>query len=457
MSDNAPLHIKHIGEYPDGPESPFLDKVLPHSHRWESVTIHQPSTDAAARYFTASAPMIRAILLSRLPEGVPQPGGLVRFGGGLEYLEELRIDYCEGVDWGGLECTQLRVLDIIGDDFLDMDAFLNILAANPSLEFLRLDRVEFAHYVQRESASGPIPLHNLKEMSLVDIKHLQEEGHLGGDGATAHILRRIQYPPGIAFTMKTGLHTDYQSSLERHISLIPSLMATLTRLSQIEGFQRADVNADLGGKNIRFKIEEGSRSRPVFSIEVSGLPEQVAWDWTMGALGEATKIPINPQLRFSNLGSNSALDQVFHFQLWESVDDLTLDLDRTPPEIGERILRLLSTPYMLEDGTMVMPVPKLQNLHLGTIYGFNAEGVLAMVRARFAPPGSTEDAIHSHLPVPLTIHCELTGAGWTPKDTEELLATPGVEGFKYAEEIADDDWDSSLEPEIDFEDYWPPM
>ncbi|KAG9047379.1 hypothetical protein FS837_002432 [Tulasnella sp. UAMH 9824] len=457
MSDNTPLHIRHIGPYTDGRESQFLDKVLPHSHRWESVTIHRPNADAAARYFTVPAPTIKAILLSRLPGGVPQPGGLARFGGGLEYLEELRIAWCPGVDWGGLGCTQLRVLEIVGESPLDMDAVLNILAANPSLEVLRLHYVKFAPYARRESTLGPTTLHNLKELSLMDMRHLNEERHSGGDGATAHILQRIQFRPGIAFNMRTGLHTDFRSSLERHLSLIPSPVVALTRLSQIDGFQRADVYADLGDNTIGFKIEEGSRSSPVFSIEMLGLPEQVAYDWTMAALGEATKIPISLQLRFSYFESQFSLDQAFHFQLWESVNDLVLHGSLlTPPETGPKLLRLLSTPCMSEDGTMVMPFPRLQNLHLGWIWGINAEGILAMVRARFAPPGSTEDAIYSAVPAPLTIHCHRKVEGWTPRYTEEILATTGVERFEHAEKKPNGDRDVLLQLGTKSNDDWPP-
>ncbi|KIO24032.1 hypothetical protein M407DRAFT_26562 [Tulasnella calospora MUT 4182] len=421
MSDQAPLNIRHIGKYADGPESPFLDKVLPQSHRSESVTIHQPNTDVAAKYFSVSAPMIKSFLLSSPAGGLPQPGGLSSvFGGRLENLEELRVAECGSVGWRGLSCTRLRLLDIGGEHSLDMGVMLDIVAANPNLEVIRMRNLFFAQYIQPKPSPAPIHLENLRELTLKDIPHITEDGYSGLDVPMVHILQCIQLRPNIAFNMKEELQTDSFVKPEKFISLIPTPVAILAYISQMAGFQSAEVNAEFAGKSILLEIRAHPRSKPIFSVEVDGLPQPLAKKWMVGGLEEATRTPMDLRLHFANVPEEPtlSLDDVFHFQLWESVKNLSF--------------------------------PKLQNLHLLGLSGIKAKDMLEMVRARFAPHRSTEAAVYREVPAPMTIYCGNGVGGWGNKNMDDILATPGVKGIKGSEEAASSSSSSSPESE------WPP-
>ncbi|KAG9047381.1 hypothetical protein FS837_002434 [Tulasnella sp. UAMH 9824] len=448
-SNHAPLHLQHIGKYGDGPESPFFEKLAPQSHRWESVTIHQPNIELAAKYFNLLTPTIKAFVLSSLDRYFPEPGLSNLFEEG-KNLEELRIANCGPVGWRGLSCTRLRVLEIEGQNSLDTGVLLDILAANPDLEVIRLHTLTFVQYVQPQSNPPPLFLNGLKELMLKDIT---ADWFSGRDVPIAHILQRIQLRPGVAFTLKTKLPPTPLVKPEKLISLLPSPVETLTYLSRLDDSQSPKVKAEFAGKNISLKIQGYSRPKPIFSVELDGLPEPLAKNWVVGALGETT-IPIDLRLHFANVGElpTLSLDGIFHFQLWESVKDVSLDGNfRNPPDFSRTFLQLFSTRCTLDAGSPVMPFPKLQNLYLSGLSGIKAKGMLDMVRLRFVPTASLEATVHGAVPVPFTIHCGNGVGGWDNKYMDNILATPGVQGFKYYKGVSSISSSTSSEPE------WPPL
>ncbi|KAG8919607.1 hypothetical protein FRC01_001205 [Tulasnella sp. 417] len=451
-SYQAPLHLKHIGKNGDDGESPFLDETLPYSHRWESVTLHQPNDDVAAKYFSASAPIIKAFLLSIA--AVPQPGSLGGlFGGALENLEELRVASCESVDWKGLSCVGLRTLDIEGETSLDMGVMFNILIANPKLQILRFENLTFAEYVQPKPTPPPIHLHDLQELTLKDIKYMTEDGYYGDDSPIARILQRIRFRPGTTFIIKEELQTEeFLVTPEEFMSLIPSPVDALAYLHRVDGLQSAEVQAAFEGDRLELEIKDNPRSKPTFSVDVRGLPQTLAKNWVVGALREVTT-PINLRLQFRNGESTLIflLDEVFFFQLWESVVDLALAGNfQLPPDFGRSFLRLLSTRFVSGGGSLVMPFPKLQHLRLTGISGIKAKDMLAMVRARFASPAVP--TAHGATPVPMTIHCGNGVGGWRNKYMDDILATPGVTDVREFYEDLADIWSSSSSSGSE----WPP-
>ncbi|KIO24031.1 hypothetical protein M407DRAFT_26560 [Tulasnella calospora MUT 4182] len=453
MSDQAPLNIRHIGKYADGPESPFLDRVLPHSHHWESVTIHQPNTDVATKYFSLPAPIIKSILLSIVGGGIPQPGGLGSlFGGGLENLEELRVASCGSVGWRGLSCTRLRWLEIGGENCLDMGVMLDIVAANPNLEVIRMHNLSFAQLEQPSPSPAPIRLENLKELTLKDITHITEDGYLvGRDVPIVHLFQRIQFRPGTAFTMKERVQPDSFVPPEKFIGLIPNPVEALGYLSQIDDSQSVGVNAKFGGQRLQLEIQNASLSKPIFSVDMHGLPRALAKNWVVEALEGATTTPIDFRLHFGNEERGLSLEEVLYFQLWESVKDLSVDGNwQCPLDFGRGLLQLLSTRCVSDDGSLVMPFPKLQHLRLSGLSGIKARDMLEMVRTRFALPGSTEAAVDWAVPVPMTIYFGNGVGGWRNKCMDDILATPGVKGVKGYEESASGSSSSSSTSQ------WPP-
>ncbi|KIO26987.1 hypothetical protein M407DRAFT_7560 [Tulasnella calospora MUT 4182] len=458
-SGQVPIHLEHIGNYQDGQESPFLDKVLPHVHRWESLAIHQPSVNVAIQYFSVqvSAPKIKSILLSSLTNGSLHQRHICSFfGGGLANLEELRVYFWGDIGWRGLNCTRLRILDIEREQSLDLGAVLNILAANPCLESLRIHDVSFAHYPQPGLIPAPLPLDHLKELTLTDVTHAMEDAFTGSNVAIGGLLQRIKFRTDVTFTLRMKLQTDSSLTPQKLTSLIPSPVEHLACLSGMDGFQRADVTVGFGGTHFLLKIQDSSCSKPIFSFEVDGLPQQVANEWVVESLRQATTTPVDLRLRFGSGDSGFSLDEVFGFQLWDSVMDLTLTGNfYTAPHVGRNLLRLLSTPCMSEDGLMVMPFPKLQHLCISRVPAIKGKYMLAMVQARFALPGSTEAAVHSAVPVPLTIRCGLGVGGWINKYQDRILAIPGVEGIRAAA-AGGAPWTGRSSSSSSSEPEWPP-
>ncbi|KIO25988.1 hypothetical protein M407DRAFT_24739 [Tulasnella calospora MUT 4182] len=193
-SGQVPIHLKHIGNHQDGQESLFLDRVLLHVHRWESLAIHQPNVNVAIQFLSVSAPKIKSILLSSLTNGsLHQRHVDSLFGGGLANLEELRVYFWGDIGWRGLKCTRLRILDIEREYSLDLGAVLNILAANPCLESLRIHDISFVHYPQPDLILAPIPLDHLKELTLTDVKYATENAFIGSNVAIGDLLQRIKF------------------------------------------------------------------------------------------------------------------------------------------------------------------------------------------------------------------------------------------------------------------------
>ncbi|KAG9047382.1 hypothetical protein FS837_002435 [Tulasnella sp. UAMH 9824] len=436
-SDQVPIHLKHIGAYRDGLDSSFFNKVLPHAHRWESVAIHQPNADVARNYFSVSAPNIKTILLSSLVGGTYKAGSIGSlFGADLANLEELRVDMWGVIDWRGVCCTRLRILDIERGRSCDMGTIFDILASNPHLEILQ-------------------------ELALTDVTQPTEDSFSRSHTAIGNLLRRIRLRIGIDFSMRTQLERGSPLTPKSLINLIPNPAEALTHLSRMDGFQRAHVDVKFEGENLLFRIRDTSRSNPVFSAAVNGLPPEVAKEWVVESLRQASATPVDLRLYFGSPEDGSgrpdfSLEEVFYFQLWESVVDLTLK-GKTwcPPDIGQDILRLISTPCISEDGLMVMPFPKLQHLRISYVSGMKAKHVLAMVQARFASPGSTEAEVPSHStrPVPLTIHCGDELGDWVNSPMiDKILAVPGLEGIRRG--ISP--WIPRSSSPISSEPEWPP-
>ncbi|KAG8931214.1 hypothetical protein FRC00_000846 [Tulasnella sp. 408] len=451
-SNHAPLHLTHIRKYQDLPETPFMEKVILHSHRWESVTLHQPNAELATKYCRILAPKMKAFLLSSMRGSISESGGLSSlFRGGLKDLEELRVADCGRVVWEGLNYTRLRVLEIRGENFLGMGIVLDILAANPNLEVIRLLRLTFVQCVQPQSSPAPLPLKNLKELTLKNITHITEDWDWGGDVPIAHILQWIQLRPSTVFTLVTELQHESSVKPEEFINLLPSPMEALAYLSRLDDFHSAKVYAKFSGRKIRLEIHEGSRSKPIFSIDVDGLPYHLVNNWVVGALGEARTIPMDLRLHFAGEEPTRSLDGVFSFQLWESVKELSLDGNfRSPLDVGRKFLQLLSTLCTSEEGTLVMPFPKLQNLYLSGLSGIKAKDMLKMVRVRFAAPAAPGATAHGTAPTPFTIHCGNGVGGWKNKCMDDILATAGVQGIKDYKDTASGSSSTSSESE------WPP-
>ncbi|KAG8949815.1 hypothetical protein FRC00_007968 [Tulasnella sp. 408] len=461
-SGQVPIHLYHIGRYNDGQESPFLDKLLPHVHRWQSVVVHQPRVDVAAKYVSASAPKIKSILLSALMFDSPQQthiGSL--FGGSLADLEELRVSCWGDIDWTGLNCTRLRILDIGRGNSLDIDAVLGILAANPCLKILRLHQLEFSpNPPQPDSTPALISLDHLRQLTLVQLKWAREGEFSQSTPAADHLFQRINFPIDAALTITTYLPIDSSFKPEEFLSRIPSPVEYLAFLLQVDDFQRADVSVEFRGAILSLIIRESPRSKPIYSFAVSGRPNPVAKEWVRESLQQSLTTPMDLRLQFQRGASGFSLDDVSYFQLWDSVIDLTLaghDHSLAPSTTGRNLLRLLSTPCMSEAGIMVMPFPKLQHLHIDGPGGSGIKGksVLDMVQTRFAPPGSTEAAVHSSVPVPLTIHFGNGVGGWMNKYKDKILAVPGVEGIEVAS-VHETPWDDRRTSPSSSEAEWPP-
>ncbi|KAG8931213.1 hypothetical protein FRC00_000845 [Tulasnella sp. 408] len=437
-SSQTPIHLKHIGKFRDGPDVLFLDKVLPHVHRWEFVAIHQPNLNVAGKYFSISAPNIKTLLLSSLGNGTYEAGAVGSlFGADLANLEVLRVDFC-GLDWRGVCCTRLRILDIERELSCDMGAILHILASNPRLEILRLHDITFHRDSQPDSIPAPIPLDHLTQLTLIHVEQGTEDSFSVSHPAVATLLQRIRFRIGIPFTIMTRLEGGSPLTPKAFINLIPNPAESLTHLSLVEGFQRAQVDVKFQGENFLFRIRDASRSKPVFSAEVNGLPPQVAKEWVLESVRQASGTPVDLRLYFGSdendeydYQSSFPLEDVSYFQLWESVVDLTLEGNpAAPPYIAQDIQRLLSTPCMSEDGVMVMPFPKLRHLRIYYISDIKTKHLLAMVQVRFASPGSTEAeaASHSAGPAPLTIHCGNGLEALANSPLDKILDVPGVEG-----------------------------
>ncbi|KAG8920420.1 hypothetical protein FRC00_010061 [Tulasnella sp. 408] len=433
-SGQVPIHLYHIGRYNDGQESPFLDKLLPHVHRWQSVAVHLPHVDVAAKYLSASAPKIKSILLSRLITDSHRQGRISSlFGGRLADLEELRVCCWGEIDWRGLSCTQLRILDIERGTSLDIGAVLGILAANPCLEILRLHRLKFSPKTpQPDSTPALMSLDHLRQLTLTNLTWATEDESAARNPATDHLLQRINFRTGAALTIKTMLlRTDSSLTPEEFLSLIPSPVEYLAFLLQVDDYQRADVSVGFPG--LSMIIRGSPRSKPIFSVKVCGLPKQVAREWVVESLRQSLTTAMDLRLQFDSCSLGFSLDDFSYFRLWDSVIDLTL-IGNGPraPIPGQKLLRLLSTPCISEGGIMVMPFPNLQDLRIDGTKGMKGKWVLEMVQTRFAPPGSTEAAVHSSVPVPLTIHFGNGVGGWMDKYKDKILAVPGVEGIGAA-------------------------
>ncbi|KAG8917797.1 hypothetical protein FRC00_013194, partial [Tulasnella sp. 408] len=300
-SDQTPIHLKHIGKYHDGPDSSFIDRVLPHAHRWDSVAIHQPNLNVARKYFSVSAPNIKTILLSSLGSGTYEAGAIGSlFGADLANLEKLRVDFWGAIDWRGVFCTRLRILDIDQEFSCDMGAILDILASNPHLEILRLRDITFNQYPQLDPIPAPIPLDHLTELTLMDLMQATGNPFSKSTAGTGNFLRRIRFRTGIAFTIRTKLESDSPLTPEALISRIPSPVEALTHLSRVDGFQRAHVDVKFQGGDLLFQIRDGSSPKPVLSVDVNGLTQQVAKKWVVESLRQASASTMDLRLYFGS-------------------------------------------------------------------------------------------------------------------------------------------------------------
>ncbi|KAG8919608.1 hypothetical protein FRC01_001206 [Tulasnella sp. 417] len=314
----------------------------------------------------------------------------------------------------------------------------------------------FDHCPQPDPIPAPIPLNHLEQLTLMDVTR----PILGSFERSAHGLRdflqRIRFRTGVAFSLRTKLQRNSSFSPEQLVSLIPSPVESLACIAPVDGVQKADVDIQFTGSDFLLRMQGGPEYRPIFSAEVGGLPEQVAREWVVEWLRQPSTTPMDLRLYFGSSESGFSLEDVFSFQLWESVVELTLTGNpQTPPEAGRDLLRLLSTPCMSEDEIMVMPFPKLQHLHISSVPKIKGKEMLAMVQSRFAPPGSTEAGSHSTVPVPLTIHCGNGMGDWLNRYHDRLIAVPGVDGIREgplhpAPWLARSSSPGSPEPE------WPP-
>ncbi|KAG8915138.1 hypothetical protein FRC00_007444, partial [Tulasnella sp. 408] len=437
-STNHPLHLEYTVFPPSESGSAFFDKASAHRTRWKSVALHEPSAELLQTYFHVPNAFITALLLSTDIGYASGEAGLDKLlGGEVANLEELRAVSWKNIVWSEAHLTKLRILEIEDYQMLGMEVIFNILAENPSLEILRLRSIVFAQYTPPFPAPPQINMEHLVELKLAAIEQEPETGTEragGGDVAIAHILQHVRSPACHEYEIQLRLRDGSGISPEELVDLIPPPMQVLSRgRPEVSDPKHAIVNAYFEEQKLLIRAFRYPRFRPSCTIGLIDFPNTIARKWLIEKMGEESGQTLDLRLRFDYSEGELSLDDIASFQRCESVTCLDIIGRSHPPNSpspSREFLRHLSTPFVSENGTKMMPFPRLKTLRLSDL-PFKGKDLVDSITLRF----------HSDTPAPEELTIILgDGPGGRPESyIDSIRAIAGVKDVRFYDALEMDE------------------
>ncbi|KAG8901811.1 hypothetical protein FRC01_009734 [Tulasnella sp. 417] len=400
ISGNCPLHLRYTVGRVEGFElKSFLDQALARVHCWESVSIHDPDRSDLRNYFQHPAPGLKRITLTRREWWDTADGSHFSIcGGSWELVEEVRIkDYFYELDWSGIRCRRLRILDILAYKTLDLVLIIGIIRENQYLEELKLERIEFTPTPSLHNSSRPpIVLSHLRALTLVDLDFHDDPDFdpSGQDPPAFHISRNIRFPPCTDFSsslygpedLDGRIDLEYLTTSSPHPPDILSLASLETALSAANS-----LVAYLDSPTIILTTDDDVPQSVKFSVYIWSAPQFFLRSWIGDVVArklEESQLEMKLVPMFG--GQASELDVLVEFKDCEAVTELSVDPDSSDmsEETRNRLLHLLAMPYTSGSGTIGIPFPRLRHIDAPTLLqGAEGGDILNMIKTRFNATG----------------------------------------------------------------------
>ncbi|KAG8917551.1 hypothetical protein FRC01_002379, partial [Tulasnella sp. 417] len=432
-SGNCPLHLMCTVRRAERSELElFLDQALARIHRWESVSIHDPEGSDLRKYFEHPAPRLKRITLTRESWDTADSNFSI-CGGSWELAEEIRIKtWFYELDWSGVRCRRLRILDIHTCGNLDFVLLIGIIRENKYLEILKLEDIEFTPTPPLLHPSRPpIVLSHLRALTLVGLYFNVNPDFdpdfepPGQDPPAFHISRNIRFPRCTDFSSSLygpeGLHgkidLEYLTTSSPHPPDILSLASLATALSAANSLV---AHLDSPSEFARLTTNDDVPQSVKFSVYIWSAPQLFLRSW----IGDVvTRMPGEPQPEMKLVvrleRQASGLDTLAAFKDCEAVTELSVLIDswNVSEEIRDGLLHLLAMPYTSGSGTIRTPFPSLRRIEApGLLQGAGGNAILDMIKTRFNAPGVKVD-----VPQTIVVH------GWGRK---EGFKWPDLDGIR---------------------------
>ncbi|KIO29594.1 hypothetical protein M407DRAFT_21330 [Tulasnella calospora MUT 4182] len=404
ISEDYPLHLM----YTDGPVygheklELFWDQALTRLHCWESVSLHDPDWEDLRHYFTHPAPRLKRITLTiDPPRDTTDFGPISLFGGSWESMEEVRINRFYDLEWSGVRCRRLRILEIWNCTNLDLAVILRIIQENQNMEILRLHNIRFTLTSSTpHPPSQPTCLPCLRALTLTDLYFNADDDSdfdpTGLDPPASHIPRHIQFPNCTDFCLTlyglaglTGrIDLEYSTTSSSHSPDLFSLPALVTALSA------ANSLVVMFDPAVRLVIttDDDVPQRVKFSMLLRYVTTSFARSW-VGDVVARKPWETKPEMKlvFEITQQVYELDALAAFRDCEAVTELSVDVvsgGSWGHTQEAETLHLLATPYTSTSGVIAIPFPRLRCIHASTsLWDAKGEAILAMITTRFSTPG----------------------------------------------------------------------
>ncbi|KAG8910981.1 hypothetical protein FRC01_006002, partial [Tulasnella sp. 417] len=405
ISGNCPLHLMYTPGLEDKFDLEFLDQALSRLHCWESVSIHDPYETDLRDYFEHPAPRLKRITLTTSESNSNATFGHASIcGGSWELVEEVRIkNWFYGLDWSGVRCRRLRILDIDTCANLDLALMIGIIRENQYLEKLKLNDIKFTSTPSFcHSSRPPIVLSHLRVLTLVnlDFHYDSDFDPTGQDPPAFHISRNIRFPRCTHFSsslhgpegLAGRINLEYLTTASPHLLDIPSLTSLVTALSAANSLVASLDSLEVA---VSLKTDDDVPQSVKFSVYIWRAPQFFFRSWIGDVVARKLGEP-QPEMKLVAVlgGQGSELDALAEFKDCEAVTELSVDPDSwyMSEETRNGLLHLLAMPYTSGSGTIGISFPRLRHLHAPTLLqGAEGKAILDMIRTRFNATGVEVD------------------------------------------------------------------
>ncbi|KAG8952967.1 hypothetical protein FRC04_003419 [Tulasnella sp. 424] len=422
-----------------------------HLHRLESITIHNPTHEVFAKYFTSRAPLLKRMALCERAEREPHDLAFP-FSGSLPFLEELQIREWRDIEWKEVQFGQLRVVDIGFCGSLDISLILHLIQENQHLEILRLDSILFTSSTSFTQSNTPVVLSHLKALTLSKLA-FANPSKVHSHHPTLHILRHIRFPSCTKFAIHTSIeseptvdHTDLRSVLPSPLDILAHPSLNNPQTSQT---RRGYLTAAFSDHGLSITVDEEPGCEFEYEVRLNNTPRSITRRWLKSALEDRPGVTLQRFKLHVFIEEYSHMDDIVAFQGSKAVTRLSVGIsaEHLREEVERRLLQILATPCSSASGTTVMVFPGLLEVEFE---GWDGRGgaVLEMIRNRFGTPG-----VEALRPDVITINYTYWSQDvqWDSlDDIRELI------GFKAIHFGAIDRWPSWPARSGSPESWWPP-
>ncbi|KAG8908704.1 hypothetical protein FRC01_007280, partial [Tulasnella sp. 417] len=303
ISGSCPLHLTYTGHSGDGFVFGFFDQALARLHCWESVSLHDPDLSDLQKYFTHPAPRLKKIHLAAMDWWEsPGSGYLSLFGGSWESVEVVHVSDFGELDWSGVQCRSLRILEIDSCANIDLAVMIGMIRENQHLEVLKLRSLNFAPQSSLlPPARPPIVLPHLRALTLFHLYFRvgPDFDPIDQDFPALQISRNIRFPHCTDFLLSLSGPEGMTGriDLEYLTTPPPSSPDVFSLASLADALSAADsLVVSIDSPNSTLKTNDAVLQRIRFCISLRDAPPSFFRSWVGDVVARKPGEP-HPEMR----------------------------------------------------------------------------------------------------------------------------------------------------------------